>query len=431
MGSNRLLMIPKIETPATFTSEDDYLRHLTCMGAESNYKVITKEICKRIDFELNTIKKTNFARYFLLVQEIIQTARKMDILVGPGRIAAAGSIVNYCLGITGIDPLKHNLLFERFLTSDQITFPCFEFDLEEGGRDKILRWLIEKYGEERVAQMGTFAPNKSLKIHPCAIVIGAENLDKFIPLAKIRPSYWDKEMVFTSCEHSHIEKIGLVKLNFLDLRALSVIKKTVSNIRETKGIDIDIFKIPLDDDKTFELFREGNTEGIFQFATEEMQTNLHQLQPDKFEDLVALNALYRPGPMEKIPILINRKRNDVEIVYDFPEMESRLKETYGIYVYQEQMMLLCQDLARFTSEQSESLFYAFRNNKGYELLRLRMGFIKGATKNGFAPEEKLKKIWTDWCEVAPYLFLKSHAVAYTFIGYQMAYLKANFRDEFE
>jgi DNA polymerase-3 subunit alpha len=372
-------MIPKFDIPDAFTSEDDYLRHLTCEGAKRHYQELTEEIRKRIDFELETIKTKEFAGYFLMIQEMIQAARKMDVLVGPGRSASAGSIVNYCLGITEIDSLKFDLLFERFLNPEQTTLPSFQFDFEEEGRDKVLHWLIEKYGKEKIAKMITFS-GRRLGIHACAVTIGSDNLENIFSLIEIKP--WENEINVIPYERSYIEEKGLVILDFLPLRALSVIKRTLSNIKNEKGIDLDISKIPFDDAKTFELFRDGDTDGVFQFESEAMQTYLHQLQPDTFEDLVALYALYRPGLMDKIPDLIHRKRNEVKIYYDFPEMETRLKETYGIYVYQEQLLLLSQDLA-------------------------------------------------DWCEISPNLFLKSHAVAYTLIGYRMAYLKANFREEFE
>jgi len=349
MGSNRILMIPKFNIPTTFTSEDDYLRHLTYKGAECHYKEITVEIRNRIDFELEAIKTKGFAGYFLMVQEIIQATHEMNIVLGPGRVAAGCSIVNCCLKITEIDPIKFDLPLERFLNPDQNTLPHFDFDLEVEGRDNILRWLIEKYGKDNVAQMATFAPNEKLKINPCSIIIGAENLEKFIPVATIKPWYSDEEMLFTSCEKSTIEELGLVKLNFLPLTVLSVIKKTLSNIKKTRfGFDIDISKIPLDDAKTFELFREGDTDGVFQFESEEMKSNLHYLQPDKFEDLIALWILQRQGNRDNLSTFINKKRNGDEINYDFLD--------------------------------------------------------------NYAP--------------------KSHAVAYTLIGYRMAYLKANFKKEF-
>jgi len=267
-----------------------YLRHLTYKGAERIYTEITEEIRQRIDFELETIKKMACSDYFLIVQEIIQAAREMDILFSPGRGSAVGSVVNYCLGITGIDPLKYVLPFERFLNPDQMTLPRIDFDLEENGQEKVLRWIIEKYGKERVAQLATFAPNEKLKINPCAIVIGADNLDKFIPLATIKPWYSDEEMVFTSCDRSCIEEMGLVILSFMEFRTLSVIKKTLSNIKNSKGTDVDISKIPLDDAKTFELYRKGDTKGVFQFESPEAQKYVQELQPDRFEDLIAPNA---------------------------------------------------------------------------------------------------------------------------------------------
>ena len=367
MTNTTKMLTPKYAIPATFKSEDDFLRHLVCKGAERRYRKITKDILKRIDVELETIKQRDFAGYFLLVREIIQAAHEMDIVVGPGRASLGCSIVNYCLGITEIDPLRFNLLFERFLTPEQTTPPHFDFDVEEEGREKLLRWLIEKYGKDNVAQMATFAPNEKLKINPCAVVIGTDILEKSIPVAKIKPWYSDDEMLFTSCERSCIEEKGLAVINLLPLRALSVIKKTLSNIKKTKEITVDLSKInsvyapnswlgamkasQLEkmDAKTFELFRAGDTDDVFQFDSKEKQTYLHWLQPDKFEDLVALWVLFHQDDTEGISTFINRKRNGDEISYEF--------------------------LDSYAS--------------------------------------------------------KSHAIAYTLIGYQMAYLKANFRDEFE
>jgi len=431
-------MIPKIALPKKITNEDDYLRHLTYKGAERNYKKITEEIRKRIDFELEAIKKNACAGYFLVLQDIIQAARNMGVAVGPGRGSAAGSAVNYCLGITAIDPFKYDLLFERFLNPDRISMPDIDIDFDDDGREKVFRWVTEKYGREKVAHTVTLqglqmmeGTVRQIGVHPYGIVIGANDLTNFVPLSTAMEYGTYKDIVVTQYESSLIEETGLIKFDFLSLRTLSVIKRTLSNIKKTKGIDLDISKIPIDDAKTFELYSKRNTQGVFLFESYGMQNYLRKLHPDKLEDLIAINALYRPGPMDYIPDFIERKHGRKEITYDFPEMESRLKETYGIYVYQEQIMLLSQDLAGFTPGQSDELRKAMGKKLKDKMETLHEKFIEGATKNRFAPKEKLEKIWADWADASCFLFNKSHAASYTLISYQTAYLKANFPEEFE
>ena len=374
--------------------EFDYLRNLTLQKAISRYgNPIPSEILKRIESELSTIKTIGYSESFLIVQDIIQVARNMGILVGPGRHYVASSIVAYCLKITDIDPVKYDLLFERFLDPNQIF--GIEIDFDDEGPGKILHWITEKYGKE----------------------INSVN-DWHVTL-------YDDTMI----------------ISFLGFETLSIIKKTLSNIKKSKEIDLDISKIPLDDAKTFELYSKGDTKGIFLFESHRMQQYLQALQPTKFEDLMALNALYHPGALDYIPDLIDRKQGRKEITYDFPEMESRLKETYGIYVYQEQIMHLSQDLAGFTSLQSNELRKAmwkkFKDKTETEELEDKMEilhekFMEGATLNGFSQKEKLEKVWTDWTEfVKKYALDKSHVASYTLISYRTAYLKANFPEEFE
>jgi len=498
-------MIPKIALPKEFTNEDDYLKHLTCKGAERNYNEITEEIRQRIDFELEVIKKNACSGYFLIIHDIIQAARNMGVVVGTGRGAAVGSVVNYCLGITSIDPFKYDLLFERFLNPDRISMPDIDIDFDSEGLEEILSWITEKYGKEKVAHIITFGawgPKSSIKdvarilrlplsetkrltklipdyfnseikanitnclkyipelkealesgdeklsntlkyaemlegivyktgTHACGIVIGRDDLTDFVPLSTVMEYVNYKNIAVTQYEAQSIEEIGLIRFDFLGLRTLSVIKRTLSNIKKSKGIDLDISKIPTDDAKTFELYSKGDTQGIFQFESAGMQKYLLQLQPDKLEDLIALNALYRPGALAYIPYFIERKKGREEITYDFPKMESRLKETYGIYIYQEQMMLLSQDLAGFTPGESDELRRAMGRRQADKLEELKVKFMDGATKNGFAPKEKLEKIWANWADASCFLFNKSHAVSYTLISYQTAYLKANFPEEFE
>jgi len=361
--------------------EADYLRNLTLQKAISRYgNPIPSEILKRIELELDTIKTKGSSGNFLIAQDIIQTAQDMGVIVGPGRGSSAGSVVNYCLGITAIDPVKYDLLFERFNDHFEIYI-----DFDVSGREKILHWVTEKYEKE---------------------IDSADNL-------------------FVTFRESSIS------IHFLGFEILSVIKKTLSNIKQSKEIDLDISEIPMDDAKIFELYSRGDTEGIFQFESHGMQRFLQALQPVKLEDLSALSALYRPDSMDYIPDFIDRKQGRKEIIYDFPKMGSRLKDTYGIYVYQEQIMLLSQDLAGFTPEQSNKMRIAMSKKQPDKLEELKLKFIDGATKNGFAPKEKLEKIWADWEEVSSFLFNKSHAVSYTIISYQSAYLKAHFPEEFE
>ncbi|MDR0754732.1 MAG: DNA polymerase III subunit alpha [Prevotellaceae bacterium] len=490
--------------------EADYLCKLTLKGASERYgDNITDEIMERINFELDVIKKMGYPGYFLIVQDFIQAAREMNVSVGPGRGSAAGSVVSYCLKITDINPLEYDLLFERFLNPDRISLPDIDIDFDDEGRAKVLKWVTEKYGKEKVAHIityGTMATKSSIKdvarvqqlpleqaeqltkmipdrfvedkdgnvpkitiknciefvpefkkiaesgneeianvlrfaeklegtvrqtgVHACGIIIGADELTKFVPLSTAKDKSLNEDVIVTQYEGSVIENIGLIKMDFLGLKTLSIIRETLSNIKKTKGIDIDIENIPLDDKDTYNLFSTGQTIGTFQFESPGMQKYLRELKPTKFEDLIAMNALYRPGPMQYIPSFINRKHGREKIEYDFPVMESRLKDTYGITVYQEQVMLLSRDIAGFTRGESDELRKAMGKKLKEKMASLREKFLAGAEKNGFGPKEKLEKIWNDWTEFAKYAFNKSHATCYSKIAYQTAYLKAHYPAEF-
>jgi DNA polymerase-3 subunit alpha len=490
--------------------EADYLRTLTLKGANERYgSNITDDIMERIDFELNVIKTMGFPGYFLIVQDFIQAAREMNVSVGPGRGSAAGSVVSYCLKITDINPLEYDLLFERFLNPDRISLPDIDIDFDDEGRAKVLKWVTEKYGKEKVAHIityGTMATKSSIKdvarvqqlpleqaeqltkmipdrfledkngnvpkitiknclefipefkkiiesgneeianvlrfaeklegtvrqtgVHACGIIIGADELTKFVPLSTAKDKSLGEDVIVTQYEGSVIENIGLIKMDFLGLKTLSIIRETLSNIKKTNGTDIDIENIPLDDKDTYKLFSNGQTIGTFQFESPGMQKYLRELKPTKFEDLIAMNALYRPGPMQYIPSFINRKHGKEKIEYDFPIMEKRLKDTYGITVYQEQVMLLSRDIAGFTRGESDELRKAMGKKLKEKMTSLREKFLTGAEKNGFEPKEKLEKIWDDWAEFAKYAFNKSHATCYSKIAYQTAYLKAHYPAEF-
>jgi len=490
--------------------EADYLRELALQKAKTRYgDPVPPDVLERLEFELETMKTMGFPGYFLIVHDFIQAAKSMGVSVGPGRGSAAGSAVAYCLEITDIDPLKYDLLFERFLNPDRISMPDIDIDFDDDGRADVLRWVTEKYGKEKVAHIityGTMAAKSSIKdvarvqnlplqeadrltklipdrlpddengnplkiniensvryvpelqeasrstdrnlsdtlkyarmlegtvrqvgVHACGIIIGADDLTNYVPLSTAKEKGSDEDVRVTQYEGSIIESIGLIKMDFLGLKTLSIIKEAIENIKKSKGLDLDIAKIPLDDEKTYELFSKGQTIGTFQFESAGMQKYLRELKPTKFEDLIAMNALYRPGPMAYIPDFIDRKHGRKEIEYDFPEMESRLKETYGITVYQEQVMLLSRDLAGFTRGQSDELRKAMGKKQKDKMEALHTKFIEGAAQKGFGTAGKLEKIWTDWAEFAKYAFNKSHATCYSLVAYHTAYLKANYPAEF-
>jgi len=488
--------------------EADYLEMLTMKGALERYgENMSNEVKERISFELGVIKKMGFPGYFLIVQDFIQAARSMNVAVGPGRGSAAGSVVAYCLRITDIDPIRYDLLFERFLNPDRISMPDIDIDFDDDGRDEVLKWVTEKYGKERVAHIityGTMATKLSLKdvarvqnlpleeanqlaklipdklpevngkevkvtlsncikyipelkaasestdqklahtikyaemlegtvrqtgVHACGVIIGSDDLTNFVPLSTVKDKTSNQELLVTQYEGSVIENVGLIKMDFLGLKTLSIIKEALSNIQQSHGIQIDISSIPLDDRKTYELFSAGQTTGIFQFESAGMQKYLKDLQPTQFEDLIAMNALYRPGPISNIPEFIDRKHGRSPIVYDIPIMERYLKDTYGITVYQEQVMLLSRLLAGFTRGQSDELRKAMGKKLKDKMASLKVKFIEGCKKNGYE-EEVILKIWNDWESFASYAFNKSHATCYSWIAYQTAFLKANYPAEF-
>ena len=492
---DREAVMPDFPIPEGFEDGDAYLKHLTYEGAKRRYPEITDELRERIDFELATIKKMGYPGYFLIVQDFLNAAREMDVSVGPGRGSAAGSVVAYCNRITDVDPLPYNLLFERFLNPDRISMPDIDIDFDEDGRDKVLKWVVEKYGSEKVAQIITFGtmaakgairdvarvhqlpldevsritkliptrPGITLKqayeevpelkaarvssnkfvsetlkyaealegsirqtgLHACGIIIGKNNLIEHIPISKPK----DSPLLVTQFDGDHIEKVGMLKMDFLGLKTLSVISDAVKNIKSSKGVDIDIENIPFDDDLTYQLFSKGKTTGIFQFESDGMKKYLRELEPNKIEDLIAMNALYRPGPMEYIPSFINRKHGREEISYDIPEMEKYLDDTYGITVYQEQVMLLSQLLAGFTKGQADSLRKAMGKKIESMMNDLKPKFIEGCKQNGHN-EHIVIKIWKDWEAFANYAFNKSHSTCYAYVAYRMAYLKAHYPQEF-
>ncbi len=488
-------IMPLFTIPGDFENEDDYLRHLSEKGAIKRYGEISEVVRERMDFELNTIKRMGFPGYFLIVQDFINAAREMGVSVGPGRGSAAGSVVAYCLGITDIDPVKYDLLFERFLNPDRISMPDIDIDFDEDGRDQVLRWVVEKYGHDKVAHIVTFGtmaaklairdvariqklplpdadrlakmvperPGITLKkayeeveelrreknsnnplivntmriaetlegsvrqtgLHACGVIIGRNALYEHLPVSTSK----DSDLLVTQYDGHHVEDVGMLKMDFLGLKTLSIIKDAVKNVRESRGTEIDIANVPLDDQQTFELYSRGDTTGLFQFESPGMKKYLRGLKPNRFEDLIAMNALYRPGPMDYIPSFINRKQGEEKISYDLPEMEEFLKDTYGITVYQEQVMLLSRKLAGFTGGQADSLRKAMGKKIKKMMDELKVKFTEGCTANGYS-KQVIEKIWKDWESFAQYAFNKSHSTCYAYVSYQTAYLKAHYPSEF-
>ena len=519
------ILLPAFTVPKAFQIHGDsnlnqweYLKHITYEGAEKRYGDITPELRDRIDFELFTIKTMGFAGYFLIVSDFIRAGRELGVYVGPGRGSAAGSVVAYCIGITNIDPIKYNLLFERFLNPDRKSMPDIDTDFDDEGRQKVIDYVVDKYGKNQVAQIityGTMAAKMSIKdvartldlslpesnalakmiperlgitlkrvlkapiiskegeqsleekeglsgeeietvkkirelykgntlegevlraaerlegsvrntgIHAAGIIIAPTDLTTLIPVCTSR----DSDLWVTQIEGSIIEDSGVIKMDFLGLKTLTIIKNTLEMIRENHGVTIDIDTIPLDDKKTFELYQHGDTVGTFQFESPGMQKYLRELKPDKFDDLIAMNALYRPGPMAYIPDYVDRKHGRQQISYDLPEMEEYLKETYGITVYQEQVMLLAQKIAGFSKGDADVLRKAMGKKQKSVLDKMKAQFIEGATKKNH-PADKLEKIWTDWEAFAQYAFNKSHSTCYAYVAYQTAYLKSHYPAEY-
>ena len=488
--------------------EADYLSKLCYDGARERYgEELSEEVKERLKFELHIMKTMGFPGYFLIVQDFINYGRdKLDVSVGPGRGSAAGSAAAYCLGITQIDPLKYDLLFERFLNPDRISLPDIDVDFDDDGRARVLNYVTEKYGAEKVAHIITYQtmatksvlkdmarimdlsvaegnrlaklvpdhlpeidgkepkinitnmlkycpdfarekenPDERVRdvvkygeqlegnvrgtgIHACGVIICRDDITDWVPVSIATDSDGSKVNA-TMYEGSVIEDTGLIKMDFLGLKTLSIIKEAVENIKHSKDFTLDIDNIPLDDEPTFRIFADGKTTGIFQFESEGMKSSLRSLKPNRFEDLIAMNALYRPGPMAYIPSFIARKHGREPIEYDIPVMEQYLKDTYGVTVYQEQVMLLSRLLAGFTRGESDVLRKAMGKKQLATMAKLKVKFMEGGQANGYKPET-LEKIWNDWEAFAKYAFNKSHATCYSWLAYQTAYLKANYPAEF-
>tara|TARA_R110002124_G_scaffold120895_6_gene278998 strand:- start:58719 stop:62954 length:4236 start_codon:yes stop_codon:yes gene_type:complete len=515
----RDVLLPKFDIPEEFQDPEDekdggkrgenaYLKHLTYLGAKKRYGDITSEVKERIDFELDVIAKTGYPGYFLITEDFIREARNMDVSVGPGRGSAAGSVVAYCLWITNIDPIKYDLLFERFLNPDRVSMPDIDIDFDDEGRSRVMDYVIEKYGSNQVAQIityGTMAAKSSIRdtarvldlplndadrisklipnmtklnkifglsdqelrrkfrsdelpkvnellnlsegsdleaqtinqakilegsvrntgIHACGVIITPSDITDFVPVATAK----DSDLYVTQFDNSVVESAGLLKMDFLGLKTLTLIKDTVKLVKHKHNIDLDPDNFPLDDEKTYELFQRGETVGIFQYESAGMQKYMKELKPTVFADLIAMNALYRPGPLEYIPSFIRRKNGEEQIEYDLPAMEEYLQETYGITVYQEQVMLLSQKLADFTKGEADVLRKAMGKKQKAVLDKMKPQFIEQAVAKGH-DAEKLEKIWKDWEAFASYAFNKSHSTCYAWIAYQTAYLKAHYPAEY-
>ena len=489
--------------------ENAYLRHLTYEGARVRYGELTDEVTERLDFELEVIAKSGYPGYFLIVQDFCAEARRMGVWVGPGRGSAAGSAVAYCTGITNVDPIRYDLLFERFLNPERVSLPDIDIDFDDEGRGRVIDYVVNKYGSKQVAQIityGTMAAKSALRdtarvldlpldeanmlaklvpdnlsleklinlpeadlkkaiqrpedqetamrfrdlaggndlmsetirqarvlegslrntgIHACGVIITPEDISNLIPVGVAK----DSDLAVTQYDNSVVESAGLLKMDFLGLRTLTILKDAIQLVKDRHGVDIDPDLIPLDDAKTYALYQRGETNGTFQFESPGMQKHLRALRPDKFGDLIAMNALYRPGPLEYIPNFIARKIGREEIAYDLPEMEEYLKETYGITVYQEQVMLLSQKLAGFSKGEADKLRKAMGKKIRKDLDVLKPKFVKGAKEKGH-PEDKLEKIWKDWEAFAEYAFNKSHSTCYSVVAFHTGYMKANWPAEY-
>ena len=426
-------IVPSIDIPQEFGNSEDkcdeYLKYLSFSRAKQIYgKELPEEVSDRLNYELQIIKQSGASDYFLFLQDMVNTAQsELGVWVGPGRSSAAGSLVNYCLGITKIDPLKHNLLFERFMRPDGTTYPDIDLDFDGEGRLRVLDWLKQKYGEECFAHIVT-----ECGIHLCGYIVADASISNWVPVMVANNEDNEGNPQRLNCilyEGSRVEESGLVKFDILGLRTLSMMKDIILKIRN-KGIDINIERIPVDDAKTFELFQSGETIGIFLFEAQGVQNRLRELHPTTFEDLVLLNAMYRPVQMDDLPSIFERKRDQSKIDYAIPCMEEYLHETYGILVYQEQLMLLSRRIAGFTACESDILRKAIGKRQTKVLLILKERFMEGGIKNGYA-KEALEKVWDEMEQRGRYAFIKSHAVCYTWLAYQMAYLKVNYPEEFK
>ena len=508
----RDVLLPNFIMPPEFKTQDDYLRFLTFEGAKKRYPEMTIDTEERLLFELSVIKESGYPGYFLIVQDFTSVARDMGVSVGPGRGSAAGSAVAYCLGITNVDPIAYDLLFERFLNPERVSLPDIDIDFDDEGRQKVIDYVIDKYGQKQVAQIityGSMAARSSIKdvgrvldvplqevnkvtkafpdhlsanlnkvlatggvqkklkdsmnaeqnqaaeefrvmaeqddeigqmirtakrlegsvrntgIHACGVIITPDDITKYVPVTTAK----DSDLLVTQFDNSVVEDAGLLKMDFLGLKTLTIIKDAIAIIKSKHDVTIISDDIPLDDKKTLELFSKGNTNGVFQFESPGMQKHLKALKPDKFEDLIAMNALYRPGPMEYIKDFVERKHGRQEIKYDLDDMKEYLKDTYGITVYQEQVMLLSQKLAGFTKGQADSLRKAMGKKKIEEMNKLFDLFIEQGIEKGHK-EETLKKVWKDWEAFASYAFNKSHSTCYAYLAFHTGYLKAHYPAEF-
>ncbi len=508
----RDVLLPAFPLPPQYKTQDEYLRGLTYEGAKKRYGTITPKISERLDFELEVIRQSGYPGYFLIVQDFTSTAREMGVAVGPGRGSAAGSAVAYCVGITNVDPIKYDLLFERFLNPERVSMPDIDIDFDDVGRAKVIDYVIKKYGRNQVAQIityGSMAAKSSIRdvgrvldvplsdvdkvsktfplnlsatlkkvladkdidpklkskmnsedvemaynfrklsegddiiartirtakklegsirntgIHACGVVITPGDITNYVPVTVAK----DSELLVTQFDNSVAEDAGLLKMDFLGLKTLTIIKDACKMVEENKGIKIDPDLIPLDDEATYKLFQKGETVGIFQYESSGMQKYMRELIPNKFEDLIAMNALYRPGPLAYIPNFVARKNGREEITYDLPAMEEYLAETYGITVYQEQVMLLSQKLGNFSKGQADALRKGMGKKKKSIIDALYPKFMEGCVSNGH-PKEVIDKIWKDWEAFASYAFNKSHSTCYAFVAFQTAYLKAHHPEEF-
>lgn len=434
-------IMPPFKIPEGFVSDDSYLEHLTFQKAKLIYgDPIPEEVEDRLRFELEVIEKNNAARYFLFIQDVVYTAEKeLGALVGPGRGTTASSLVAFCLGVTKVDPLKHDLLFERFMCPDKRVVPDIDLDIDEEGRTRVIEWLEKKYGKECCAHIVTFSRSSTKEldgiiqgvgVHACGLVISENPISDWAPVCiQEDPDVEGKNIRCTQYDGRTIEETGLIKFDFINHHTLSLLKAICERIKANTGRNIDIEKIPINDQMTFELFQQGKTEDVFLYETRGMQHYLRKLHPTTFKDLVILNVMYRPGMVEDLPSLIKRKKGKCKISYAIPTMEKYLHETYGIVIYQEQIMMLSRLLADFNRGDSNTLREALCKKEIEVLSVLKPKFIEGGLRNGHK-KSVLEKIWKDWEEKGLYLFNKAHAVCYSWLGYQMAYLKAHYPEEF-
>lgn len=504
----RDILMPNFALPNNFKSQDEYLRHLVYQGAKKRYGEITETIRERIDFELATISDSGYPGYFLIVQDFTSAARKLNVSVGPGRGSAAGSVVSYCTGITNVDPIKYNLLFERFLNPERVSMPDIDIDFDDRGREKVIDYVIDKYGKNCVSQIITygsmaakssirdvgrvlqlpldktgeiaklipegsnlnkifaldekglkekfkgddfenikkikaFANSKKLEsqvikdalklegsvrntgVHACGVIITPDDITNHIPVARAKGT----ELLITQYDNDLVEDAGLLKMDFLGLKTLTIIKDCIALIEKRHNIVINPDEISLEDEKAYKIFQKGLTNGIFQFESDGMKAHLKSLRPSQFNDIIAMAALYRPGPMEYIPTYIKRKHGKESVHYDHPDMAEYLEETYGITVYQEQVMLLSQKLASFSKGQADKLRKAMGKKKKDQIDAMKPLFMENSAQNGYEPKT-MEKVWSDWEAFASYAFNKSHSTCYALVAFQTAFLKGNYTAEF-